>query len=58
MQVLALGLARSSCVQQTGVIRAPEWKDGFDNATHARMLEAVRCSAVLCGRWEGSDGYV
>jgi hypothetical protein len=28
-------------VNQTGVNRAPEWKDGFDNARHKRTLPAV-----------------
>src|SRR5262245_9403039 len=40
--------------QYPGVNRAPEWKDGFDNARQERRLEAVRCSAVFgAGSAEG-----
>jgi len=31
-------------VEETGVNRAPEWKDDFDNARQERKLEAVACT--------------
>jgi hypothetical protein len=31
----------------TGVNLAPEWKDGFDNATQERTLEGVRSTPSL-----------
>ena len=36
-------------VNQTGVIRAPAWKDGFANARDERRLLAVACT-----RWFGA----
>jgi hypothetical protein len=33
-------------VQITGVIRAPEWKDDFDNARQERTLAAVACTPL------------
>jgi len=27
--------------------RAPEWKESFDNTTHERMLEVVRCRPLF-----------
>ena len=38
---------KACCVNQTGVNRAPEWKDDFDNARHERRLEAVACTRLL-----------
>src|SRR4029434_6066983 len=37
-------------IEITGVNRAPEWKDGFDNARQERTLEAVGCR-----RWFGLE---
>jgi hypothetical protein len=34
-------------VSKTGVLCAPEWKDGLDNARHEQMLEAVRGKPYL-----------
>jgi hypothetical protein len=33
--------------QLTGVNRAPEWKDGFDNARHKRTLPAVSSRPLI-----------
>ena len=35
--------------QYPGVIRAPEWKNGFDNARRERTLEGIGCSGLLDG---------
>jgi hypothetical protein len=37
-------ISLSSRVHLTGVNRAPEWKDDFDNARQERKLEAVACT--------------
>ena len=43
-----------SSVSKTGVIRVPEWKDGFDNARDERTLAAVAWTPWL-GVEDGRD---
>ena len=41
-EVTALVVSRGNRLANSiGVIRVPEWKDGFDNARHERTLEGV-----------------
>ena len=44
MHVVLIAVPLSHRVPKTGVVRVPEWKDGFDNARYERRLEGVACT--------------